>query len=82
MPETQNITFTHKEIVEALLKDQGITEGLWGIYIEFGIAAGNVGSDKDNILPVAVVPVKKIGIQRFPEENNLTVDASTLNPKK
>ena len=37
MPETNSITFTHEEVVKLLIKDQELHEGLWGIYIEFGI---------------------------------------------
>ena len=82
MPEIQNVTFSHKEIAEALIKLHNIHEGLWGIYIEFGIAAANVnsGPDENNLVPAAIVPVVKIGIQKFPSPNNLTVDAAIANP--
>ena len=82
MPEIQNVTFSHKEIAEALIKLHNIHEGLWGIYLEFGIAAANVNSGKDenNLVPAAIVPVVKIGIQKFPSPNNLTVDAALANP--
>jgi hypothetical protein len=82
MPETKSIIFTHKEVAEALIKQQGIHEGLWGIYFEFGFGAGNIGPvpGDPNLLPTAIVQITKIGIQRFPEENNLTIDASVSNP--
>ncbi len=84
MPEIQNITFTHREIAEALVKKQNIHEGIWGIYIEFGIAAANINQGSDDILnfvPAAIVPVLKIGIQQFPSPSNLTVDAAIVNPE-
>jgi hypothetical protein len=84
MPETNQITFSHQEIAEALIKKGDLHEGLWGIYIEFGIGAANIGQGPDseeiNIVPAAIVPVLKIGIQRFPKSNNLTVDAAKVNP--
>jgi len=82
MPETNSITFTHKEVAEALIIKQDIHEGLWGISIEFGISAANIrqGPDDPIILPAAIIPVTKIGIQRFPKANNLTVDAAEVNP--
>ena len=43
MPETKSITFTHKEVVEALIRYNDLHEGLWGLYIEFGLAAANIG---------------------------------------
>ena len=82
MPETKSITFTHKEVVEALIRFNDVHEGLWGLYIEFGFAAANMGEGPENILPTAIIPVKKIGIQRFNEANNLTVDAAEANPSK
>jgi hypothetical protein len=80
MGEPKIYTFNHKEVAEALVKQQGIHEGLWGLYIEFGITAGNVGQDATSLMPAAIVPVQKIGIQQFPEENNLCVDAAKVNP--
>ncbi|MHB8629950.1 MAG: hypothetical protein ACYDBJ_27265 [Aggregatilineales bacterium] len=83
MPETKMIAFSYKEVAEALLKGQDIHEGLWGVYIEFGIGAANVAqTSADSIVPAAIVPVVKIGLQRFTEPNNLTVDAATVNPIK
>ena len=81
MPETKSITFTHKEVVEALIRYNDLHEGLWGLYIEFGLAAANIGPEPGgDLLPTAIIPVKKIGIQRFNEANNLTVDAAEANP--
>src|SRR2546426_491355 len=80
MAEAQNYTFNYKEIAEALIKKQGIHEGLWGIYMEFGIAGANFGSSEETVVPTAVVPVVKVGIQRFDKPNNLTVDAAEKNP--
>jgi hypothetical protein len=82
MAEAQQYTFDYKEVAEALIKKQGIHEGLWGIYVEFGLGAGMVpfGPSKDMIAPAAIIPVQKIGIQRFAEPNSLTVDAAEINP--
>ena len=81
MPETQNITLTHKEVVEALIKHQGLHEGIWQLYIEFGIAAANVPTGEDQILPAAIVPVKTIGLYKTEQESPLSVDAAKVNPK-
>jgi len=80
MAEADRYMFDHKELAEALITKQGIREGLWGIAVEFGLAAVNVpvGPDTKTISPAAVNLVQKIGIQRFPEANNLTVDAGEL----
>jgi hypothetical protein len=80
MPEITNLVFTHKEVVTALLKSQDIHEGIWGLYVEFGIGAANVGPSPDEIQPAAIIPVLKIGFQKFNEVTNISVDASEVNP--
>lgn len=84
MPEISTLVFNHKEVATALVKAQNIHEGLWGIYIEFGFSATNInqGTDSDpNLVPAVIVPLTKIGIQRFDKPNNLTVDAAEVNPE-
>ncbi len=84
MAEIKNLTFSFKETVEALIKGADIHEGIWGIYVEFGLNAINIAAapGTKDVLPAAIVPIVKIGIQQFQEENNLTVDASKVNPAK
>jgi hypothetical protein len=81
MPEIRTITLSHKEVVEALIRYQDIHEGIWQLYVEFGIAATNVATGEDQILPSAIVPVQKIGLHRVEKESPIAVDASKVNPK-
>lgn len=82
MAEVKNYVFDYKEVAEALIKQQGIHEGLWGIYMEFGILGTNMtsGPPEEKTIPAAIVPVLKIGIQRFDNPSSLTVDAAEVNP--
>lgn len=80
MPETKIITFSHKEVATALIKSQNIHEGIWALYIEFGLSAANIGSGPSEVVPAAIIPVVKIGIQRAAAINNLSVDAAEVNP--
>lgn len=82
MAEATRYTFSHKEIAEVLVKHQGIHEGLWMLYLEFGIQAANAGPSDDQLLPVAIVPVLKMGLQKSQAMNSLTVDAAVVNPKR
>jgi len=84
MAEASQIMFSHQEVAEALIKRQDIHEGLWGLYVEFGLAAANLANPTDpkSLVPAAISMVQRIGIQRFPEANNLTVDAAKINPKQ
>jgi hypothetical protein len=84
MSEAINYVFSHKEIAEILIKKQDLHEGHWSIYIEFGLGAANIASSPEdpNLLPSAIVPVKRIGIHKFDQPNQLSVDAALVNPIK
>ena len=64
-----------------MIKQQGLHEGIWGLYVEFGISAANLGLTENDILPAAIVPIIHLGITKFPSVNNLSVDAAVVNPK-
>ncbi len=82
MPEINNIEFSFKEIAEVLVRHADLHNGLWGIEIKFGIQGTNIGaSPGSDLMPAAIVPVVKLGIQRFEKPSNLTVDASEINPE-
>jgi hypothetical protein len=80
MAEAKQIVFTYKEVVECLIKKQGIHEGIWGIFLRFGIQGANVGPTGTDISPAAIVPVVEIGLQRMDEISNIAVDAGVVNP--
>ena len=80
MAEATQVMFTHREVVTALLKAQGIHEGIWGLAINFGFGVVNAGPAEGEVNPTAMVPVLGIGIQKFPELNPLAVDAAFANP--
>lgn len=82
MPETDRITFNHKEIAEILIKHQDLHEGCWGVLIEFNLAGANVGPSQDKSVPAAIVGVVKIGLQRMRDEKGIAVDAARVNPPK
>ena len=74
------VHFSHKEVVEELIKKQGLHEGLWGLYVEFGIAAANAGPDSNALHPTAIVPLMKVGLLKTETPTNLTADAAVVNP--
>jgi hypothetical protein len=80
MPETSQLTFSFKEIVTALVKAQGIHEGIWGLFVNFGLQATNIGPNEGELRPAAIIPVLSIGLQKFEKENFLSVDAAKVNP--
>ena len=79
MAEATQYQFTHKEVVEALVRKQGLTEGLWTLTLTLGLGVGNTGPDIDHLNPTAMVAVGSFGLSKTTEMTNLTVDASKLN---
>jgi len=84
MPEISQITLTHRELVEMMVKSQNIHEGKWRLIVVFGIQGVNfVPPGSNEALPTAIIPVQKIGLQRVKndeKEDNITVDAAKVNP--
>ena len=81
MPEPTQVLFSHKELVTVLIKSQGLHEGIWGLYVKFGLKAVNSGASDADLQPTAMIPVLGIGLQRFEEVNGLSVNAAEVNPK-
>ena len=84
MADPTQYVFSYSEIVEALIKKQDLHEGLWAIYMEFGITAANAGPTPEQAVPTAIVPVVKVGLQRVDADKKLpgTLDAALVNPAK
>jgi hypothetical protein len=84
MPEATQITFTHQELVELLVKKSGVHEGFWGISFEVGMGAAPPVTPASipgaKIVPAFMVLINKVGIMRFEQPNPMTVDASQVNP--
>jgi hypothetical protein len=80
MPEIANIVFSYKEVVTALIKAQNIHEGLWSLFVRFGLNAANMGGNDNELRPCAIIPVLEIGLQKGEKDNNITVDAAKVNP--
>lgn len=72
MPEAKRFVFTHKEVVEALAKYQGVTKGTWKLYVEFGLAGADVQSP-NGTHPTAIVPITKLGITEAKAESDIAV---------
>ena len=80
MPETNQLTFTFKELATLLVKASNIHEGIWGIFVNFGIQANNVGPTENDLRPAAIIPILQLGLIKFDKETNLSVDAAKVNP--
>jgi hypothetical protein len=81
MPETSQVVFKYKEVVTAMIKENGIHEGIWALFVRFGLSAANLGETDAEVKPTAIIPLLEIGLQKAEKENNISVDAAKVNPK-
>lgn len=79
-PTQSTFSFELKDVLTALIRQQGLREGIWGLGIEFGFGAANFGPTKENAFPSAIAQVQKLGLTRVDAEGPLAVDAAKVNP--
>ncbi len=84
MDELKTIALTHKEVTLALIKARNLHEGIWQLYIEFGLSAANIPVPDEKqelqVCPAAIIPIKTIGLMMVDKESPLAIDASKVNP--
>lgn len=78
MPEPTKFSFTYQEVAELLVRKAGLTEGIWGLQVRFGLNATNVEQPNGEMIPAAILALLEIGLQKFDKSNNLSVDAAQL----
>lgn len=81
MADVTQYFFDYKEVVEALIKKQGIHEGLWRLIVEFGFTAHNVNTPEGVLRPASTTILQRIGITQAEAPSNLAVDAAEVNPR-
>jgi hypothetical protein len=83
MAEVDTYGFDLREVTTALIKQQGIHEGLWMLAFEFSLGAGLSGPTKEEVRPLAFVQINKISLVRQNEisgSHNLVMNAAEINP--
>src|ERR1700694_2481346 len=82
VPEINQLFFSHREILEMLIKKADIHEGKWMFSANFGFSAGNFGPTPDQLSPGGVVVILGIGLQRAAGDapEAALVDAALINP--
>lgn len=87
MPDSQPhnpILVSYKDLAKLMVKHEGLHEGLWGVYIRFGLRAANIPvqvEEHTSVMPAAILPILEIGIQPFAQATDLTIDAAVENPR-
>ena len=86
MPEVGQITVSHREIVEMILRENGVTEGKWSLLLNMTLGTGMFGPSPQEANPGAVMTVAQIGVQRVEpgkphSPGAIIVDAAALQTK-
>jgi hypothetical protein len=85
MAEPTQFMFDLQEVLEDLIKRQGVRKGRWRITCELGFAGTNAQvpspSGELTVRPAAMVIIQRIGITKTEEINDLTLDAAVVNPE-
>jgi len=83
MAEVTQYLFSHREIVETLIKKQDLHEGIWTISFQLGMGLTNVAPPiGGEPVPGVIVSVLGVGLQKVDKETPTTVDAAKVNPPK
>lgn len=69
-----------QRVATALVKEQGLHEGLWRVFFKFDLRVANVNMG-EQLVPAAFLPVVAMGLMRVTELDPLTVDAAVVNPE-
>ena len=81
MAEVAQYNFSLTEVASLLMQKAGVTDGLWTIGVNFGIAVAAAGPDKDHVRPSALVSVDQLVLAKGTEPGPLTFDATELRAK-
>jgi hypothetical protein len=84
MAETSQYQFNLSEVIEALIKQQGIHSGLWTLSFEIGFSAGLFGPTQADVRPGSAMLIQRAYLARVgtpPPPPHLVVDAAKVNPE-
>jgi hypothetical protein len=83
MAEATQYIFSHKELVEILIRHQGIHEGIWTVSFSLGMGNAQVPSPSGgDTVPAIIVSILGVGLQKAEKETPSALDAAKVNPKK
>ncbi len=83
MAEVSQYIFSHRDLVETLIRKQGLHEGVWTLAFQLGMAATQVPSPAGgDPLPGAVLSIFAVALQKADKEGPTALDAAKVNPAK
>jgi len=81
MAEATQFVFSHKELVEILIRHQNLHDGIWAASFQLGMGNTQVPSPTGGeTLPAVVVTIFGVGLQKADKEGPSALDAAKVNP--
>ena len=76
MADPTQFSFDLREVTEALIKQQGLTSGIWTLSVEFNFTALTSGPSPQDVKPSILVQVNRLQLIEAPAEGpGVRVDA-------
>jgi hypothetical protein len=83
MPELSQFSFSPQEVLELLIKKQGIHEGIWALRFQYILTGADIPYGKTNeLVPSAILRIPKFVLQKLEAEKGNSLDAAKVNPAK
>ncbi len=81
MAEPTQFIFSHKELVEILIRHQGLHHGIWTVAFQLGMGNAQVPSPTGGeTVPAVIVSIFGVGLQKADKEGPTALDAAKVNP--
>nr|WP_199046808.1 hypothetical protein [Dyella sp. ASV24] len=82
MADASRYEFNWEEIAAALVRQQGINDGLWTISVNFQFTGKNINVEGKPMRPGFVGSLSNVSLMRVTQAvPGLTVDAARVNPR-
>jgi hypothetical protein len=83
MAEPTQFVFSHKELTEMLIKNQGLHDGIWTVGFQLGMGNTHVPSPSGGeTVPAVIVSILGVALQKVEKDAPNALDAAHVNPKK
>ncbi|MBI2716932.1 MAG: hypothetical protein HYX37_21165 [Rhizobiales bacterium] len=86
MAQSTQVLFSHRDLIELLIKNAGIHDGRWSLLLNLSVGTGHMAVPPDQTGPGVMVVVTSVGLQRLQDgidagKDAIVVDATEVNPE-
>ena|ERR1019366_3475517 len=85
MPKPSQFSFSPREVLELLIKQQNIHEGIWALRFQYILTGADIPyprGENNEPVPSAVLRIPNFLLQKLEVEKGNSLDAAKVNPAK